>query len=81
MHLIDREGNLRARHHGLSDYKKSGLVTALAKYFECAAKARDGGQDQQVKGRDCLPDAMRFGREPGVEFDRTPESDMPNAVE
>ncbi|WP_114859757.1 ParB/RepB/Spo0J family partition protein [Azospirillum brasilense] len=65
----------------LSDYKKSGLVTALAKHFERTAEAGAEAPDWQVKGRDWLPDAMRFGTEPDAESDRVPESDLPMAAE
>ncbi|PWC35477.1 ParB/RepB/Spo0J family partition protein [Azospirillum sp. TSO22-1] len=65
----------------LSDYKKSGLVTALAKHFERTADTRDDAQDWQIKGRDWLPGAMRFGPEPNANVDDTPESEMPAAAE
>ena len=65
----------------LSDYKKSGLVTALAKHFERTAETGDEAQDWQVKGRDWLPDAMRFGLEPDADTDDAPEPEMPAAAE
>ncbi|HYH37995.1 MAG TPA: hypothetical protein VD860_07220, partial [Azospirillum sp.] len=48
----------------LVDYRKAGLVTALAKHFERTAEAPDDAPDWQIRGRDWLPDAMRFAPEP-----------------
>ena len=63
----------------LSDYKKSDLVTALAKHFERTAEAGDDAPDWQIKGRDWLPGAMRFGPEPEPEVEA--EADLPAAAE
>ncbi|PWC38381.1 hypothetical protein TSO221_27080 [Azospirillum sp. TSO22-1] len=65
----------------LSDYKKSGLVTALAKHFERTADAGDDAQDWQIKGRDWLPSAMRFGPEPESRAENKPDADLPAAAE
>ncbi|HYG91642.1 MAG TPA: ParB/RepB/Spo0J family partition protein [Azospirillum sp.] len=50
----------------LSDYRKSELVAALAAHFERTAEAADDAPECQLKGRDWLPDAMRFGSEPEI---------------
>lgn len=63
----------------LSDYRKSELVAALAAHFERTAGAADGAPECQLRGRDWLPDAMRFGPEP--EGGDEPDEELPVAAE
>ncbi|HYD65129.1 ParB/RepB/Spo0J family partition protein [Azospirillum sp.] len=65
----------------LADYKKTGLVTALAKHFERTAEAPDDAPDWQIRGRDWLPGAMRFGPEPEADTGDEPDSGLPAAAE
>ncbi|HEY0833013.1 MAG TPA: ParB/RepB/Spo0J family partition protein [Azospirillum sp.] len=65
----------------LADYKKAGLVTALAKYFERTAEAPDDAPDWQIRGRDWLPGAMGFGPEPEEETGNEPGTGLSSAAE
>ena len=78
---IAQESGATVSMAGLFDYKKSGLVTALAKHFERTAEAGDEARDWQIKGRDWLPDAMRFGPEPEPEAEDEPDTDLSAAAE
>jgi ParB family chromosome partitioning protein len=65
----------------LSDYKKSGLVTALAAHFARTADAGDEAPDWQAKGRDWLPGAMRFSPGAPPEAEAQPDAELPAAAE
>ncbi|WP_431857782.1 ParB/RepB/Spo0J family partition protein [Azospirillum sp.] len=63
----------------LSDYRKADLVAALAAHFARTAETGDGAPEGQVKGRDWLPDAMRFGA--GPDAGDEPDAALPAAAE
>ena len=61
LEAIARESGASVRMGRLKDYSKSQLVTALARHFhQCAEGDAALSAEQVAKGRDWLPDAMRF---------------------
>ena len=53
----------------------------LAKHLKRTAEAPDDAPDWQIKGRDWLPDAMRFGAEPEADTGDGSDSGLPAAAE
>lgn len=57
---IAKENGAAKRMGRLADYSKKQLVAALVKHFEVCREAGDDAPEHEQKGRDWLPDAMRF---------------------
>jgi len=57
---IAKESGASKRMGRLADYSKKQLVAALVKHFETSKDAGDDAPVHERKGRDWLPDAMRF---------------------
>ncbi|WP_420419632.1 ParB/RepB/Spo0J family partition protein [Pacificispira sp.] len=60
LEAIANESGAAKRMGRLADYSKKQLVAALVKHFEACKDANDDVPEHELKGRDWLPDAMRF---------------------
>lgn len=58
---VAMESGASRRMGRLKDYKKSGLVSAVAKHFARAGEADAAPSPETALARAWLPDAMRFG--------------------